>query len=260
MEIVKRENPQYDEYEALLLTRDQLEREAGSFWTAYLAEFGQLEADVFEEKVECIRKKKIIAYYQTALNRGAAIDQDAMQAWLAEEMQEYQAQLKSMIEDVKTARASKTASPYQIRRIREIYRRIARKIHPDTHPGTDRDETLSDLWEQCVKAYHANDLKRISELEVLVNRAVREQGGEPGRIDVPDLTDRIRELKEEIEQIRSTSPYTLRYLLEDQEAVAVKKKALSDELETYIRYRHELEDVTRKLLQESGVSIRWRMN
>ena len=260
MDIVKRENPQYDEYEELLLTRDRLEREAGSVWTAYLAEFGQLEADVFEEKVECVRKKKIIAYYQAAVNRGQAIDQNAMQTWLDAEMAEYKAQLNSMIKQAKAARDARGASAYQIRRIKEIYRRIARKIHPDTHPGTEQDDVLADLWEQTVNAYHMNDLKRISELEVLVNRAIREQGREPERIDVPDLSDRIRELKDEIEEIRTTDPYRLKYLLDDADASAKKKKALCAELETYVRYREELENVIRDLIHESGVSIRWRMN
>ena len=70
MDIVKIQNSRYDEYEALLLERDQLEREAGAIWTAYIKEFGQLMTDVFEEKVECIRRKKMIAYYQKAAELG----------------------------------------------------------------------------------------------------------------------------------------------------------------------------------------------
>ena len=48
------------EYEELLLRRDQLFRESGSYMTAYTQEFGDLITANFELKVECIKKKKTI--------------------------------------------------------------------------------------------------------------------------------------------------------------------------------------------------------
>ena len=63
MRPVKVENTRYDEYEELLLMRDQVRKEAGQAWTLYVRFFGQLMTEVFEEKVACIRLKKLIAYY-----------------------------------------------------------------------------------------------------------------------------------------------------------------------------------------------------
>ncbi|MBQ7557978.1 MAG: hypothetical protein IJT00_07930, partial [Lachnospiraceae bacterium] len=51
-----------EEYEELLLRRDQLYREAGSYMTAYTREFGDLITSNFELKVECIKQKKTISY------------------------------------------------------------------------------------------------------------------------------------------------------------------------------------------------------
>lgn len=260
MDIVKAQNSKYDEYEALLLERDQLEREAGSIWTSYIKEFGQLMTDVFEEKIECIKRKKMIAYYQSAINHGGQVDQDAMQAYLDQEMAEYNAQLRRMIEDNKKSMESKASSPYTIRRCKEIYRRIARQIHPDTHPGTDQNETLSELWSETVTAYQMNDLKRLSELEVLVNKAIRDMGKELEKIDIPSIEERIEELKEEIEEIKNSEPYKFIYLLDDPEAVAKKKKGLTEELETYIKYRNDLDKVISDLLSNGGITISWRMN
>ena len=260
MDIVKVRDSKYEEYEALLLERDQLEREAGSIWTAYLQAFGQLEADVFEEKIECIKRKKMIAYYQNALNHGGQVDQDAMQAYLDAEMAEYYNRLRRMTEDNKKAGESGTSSPYHIRRCKEIYRRIARQIHPDTHPYTDQSETFSELWSRVVSAYHMNDLKLLSELEILVNKAVREAGGALEKIDIPDIDSRIEELKMEIEDIKTTDPYKLTYLLDDADAVAKKKKGLTDELETYIKYRHDLDEVILDLLSNGGITINMRLD
>ena len=84
MKPIKVENTKYDEYEELLLERDRLHKEAGQIWTVYVQTFGQLMTDIFEEKIACIRQKKLIAYYQMAANRGEAIDADALERKLEE--------------------------------------------------------------------------------------------------------------------------------------------------------------------------------
>ena len=260
MDIIKTDNTKYEEYEALLLERDQAEKEAGSIWTAYTKEFGPLLTAVFEETIECIKRKKMISCYQDAINHGRNIDQNELQAWIDREMAEYNSRLQTMLKNNERCQKSKTSSAYKTKRCRELYRRIARKIHPDTHPGTDQNEILSDLWEQTVRAYHANDLKRISELEVLVNKAVRDMGKLPERIEIPDIEKRIDELKEEIMVIKTTEPYTHMYLLEDPDAVAGKKKELEEQLASYTKYKDELDLVISDLLSKGGFTIQWQMN
>ena len=89
MDLVKSGDSKYDEYENLLLTRDQLRKEAGQIWTVYLQLFGRLITENYEEKLECIKCKKIIAYYQNAINHGGAVDSAAMQKYLDQEMAGY---------------------------------------------------------------------------------------------------------------------------------------------------------------------------
>ena len=47
-----------EEYEELLLRRDQLFRESGSYMTAYTQEFGDLITANYELKVECVKKRR----------------------------------------------------------------------------------------------------------------------------------------------------------------------------------------------------------
>ena len=58
MELIKSTHTNYDEYESLLLERDQAQKEAGQIWTCYIQTFGKLIADVYEEKIECIKCRK----------------------------------------------------------------------------------------------------------------------------------------------------------------------------------------------------------
>ena len=95
MDLIKSTDSKYEEYENLLLERDQITKEAGQIWTVYLQLFGKLITDNYEEKLECIKCKKTIAYYQNALNHGGVVDSAAMEKYMEQEMAEYYANLRS---------------------------------------------------------------------------------------------------------------------------------------------------------------------
>ena len=92
--IMENSKARSEEYEELLLRRDQLFRESGSYMTAYTQEFGDLITANFELKVECIKKKKTISYCRRRMNRGLAIDTTRMQAEIDQEMTLYYTQLR----------------------------------------------------------------------------------------------------------------------------------------------------------------------
>ena len=99
MELIKSGDSMYEEYENLLLRRDQLQKESGQIWTAYTIRFGRLIADVFEEQLECVKCRKKIAYYQSAINHGGVIDGEAMRKYLDREMAACYAHLKRLHDD-----------------------------------------------------------------------------------------------------------------------------------------------------------------
>lgn len=260
MELVKSGKSDYEEYEALLLERDQVRKEAGQIWTEYMCRFGQLIRDVYDEEVQCIKCKKTISYYQKALNHGGTIDRDAMQKWLDQEMEAYDEKLKEIEADYNTCRNAGISSEYEVRRSRTLYRRLAKLIHPDINPETDHNEKLQELWQRIVTAYHRNDVKELSELEVLVQRAMEELGQGRIEVDIPDISKKIEELKKEIQDIRNTEPYIYQKLLEYREAGDEKETALQEELKTYQKYHKELEEEIQKMLTTGGIRIQWRMN
>ena len=260
MELLKSGQTQYEEYETLLLERDQLQKEAGQIWTVYIQTFGKLIADVYEEKIECIKCRKTIAYYQRALNRGGIIDQEAMQQYLEQEMASYYRNLAHMQDDYRKCKNAGTSTPYEVQRSRTLYRRLAKLIHPDIFPETDRNETLRELWQRILTAYSHNDIKALSELEVLARKALKEAGSKEIKIDIPEIGEKIDALKEEIHSILHTDPYTYKVLLEDDEAIRKKQKELQDELDTYQKYRKELEEAIHQIITNGGITIQWRMN
>ena len=144
-------------------------------------------------------------------------------------------------------------------RIKSIYRKLAKLIHPDINPIVVDNENLMDLWNRIVIAYQCNELKEIQELEVLVHKALEQLGVDEIEIDIPDINIKIDELNKEIHDIQTTDPFLYKYLLEDENAVEEKKQSLAQELEEYQNYAKELDDVIETLVS-GGVSIVWRMN
>ena len=255
MDLIKSTDSKYEEYENLLLERDQITKEAGQIWTVYLQLFGKLITDNYEEKLECIKCNKTIAYYQNALNHGGVVDSAAMEKYMEQEMAEYYANLRRMLKENEDANNAGTSTPYEVARAKTLYRRLAKLIHPDINPETDHSKELQELWQRILIAYHHNDVKELSELEVLVRKVLKELGSEDVKVDIPDIEEKIEALKSEIEGIKQTEPYCLRYLVEDEEAAEKKKTELREELETYQKYHKELNEVILKMLQTGGLKI-----
>ena len=255
MDLIKSADSKYEQYENLLLERDQVSKEAGQIWIVYLQLFGKLISDNYEEKLECIKCKKAIAYYQNALNHGGVVDSAKMEKYLEQEMAEYYSNLRRMLKNNEEAQNAGASTPYEVERAKTLYRRLAKLLHPDINPKTDHSEALQELWQRIMIAYHHNDVKELAELEVLVRKALKDLGAEEIKVDIPDIDEKIDAIKTEIENIKNTEPYSLRSLVEDEDAAEKKKAELKEELETYQKYRKELNEVILQMLQSGGLKI-----
>ena len=114
----------YMKYEELLLKRDQLLKDARSIHIAYMKEFGELMVEVYEMKIECIKKKKMIAFCQTALNHCMPIDLSEVKNYIERAMVFYNRQLQEMMADRKQAESAKHSPDYKVERAKRIYRRL----------------------------------------------------------------------------------------------------------------------------------------
>ena len=256
MDIVKSTDERYREYEKVLLERDNYRCLAEQYLRAYIREFGRLMTDAFEKKISCIEKKKTIAFCQMYANRGEPVDLNELNRYITAEMAEYRKQLEAMIADNNACRGKGSVSESERMQIKQIYRNIAKKFHPDIFPATAENDKLRELWNRVVSAYNRNDLKEISELEILVSKAIESEGGNYDNIDIPDIEDRIAEVENEINTIISTDPYRYKYLLEDESLVSEKKAELQREINEYTAYEKELQDILKTFLK-NGATFQW---
>lgn len=256
-ELIVRDDGKYKKYEALLLRRDQLNKEAGSIEVSYVKEFGELLIRDFELKVECIKKRKMIAYCLAAVNHGEAIDVAGMNAQIEREMALYNLELKRMAEQKSEADKSKITPSYKVEKAKRIYRRIAKMIHPDINPAAAGDEQIRELWERVVIAYHCNDDIELDNLEILVRRALRANGEVASGVSVDDIDERIARLEEEINSIITSEPYVWAELLASAEAVANKKEEIRAGIAESIKYSEDLSMILQDIIAGGGVPIAW---
>ena len=244
------------EYEKLLFERDRVKKEADNYLRLYIHEFGELLTELFRKKISCIEKKKMINYCQTAVNYGKLIDIEEMNRYIESEMSDYQKQLNDMIENNKTSKNLDTISQNEYLKIKKLYRKIAKKIHPDLNHVTENNPVLSELWINVMNAYHRNDLEALERLEVQINSILRKTGISADETDIPDIQDKIQILENEIENILSTDPYQYKFILDDEELVKEKKEELKKETEAYSMYENQLKDILKSLI-ERGAKFTW---
>lgn len=249
-----------EEYEELLLRRDQLFRESGSYMTAYTQEFGDLITANFELKVECIKKKKTISYCRRRMNRGLAIDTTRMQAEIDQEMTLYYTQLKEMLDDTERAKKAGTISEYRLSRAKKIYRRLTKILHPDINKKTAENKNLMELWTRIAEAYQKSDVDELDDLEVLVRRAMEEMGDDSFELNLDDIETRIERVENQINEILTTEPYIYGEILCDEEKKQAYKEQLQAEHDDYEQYLESLTKALDEMLREGGVTLVWQMN
>lgn len=247
MDIVRICGGDYTQYEALLLRRDSLRKEALDYLSEYIRAFGELTMEVYEQQVECIKLKKAIAFCQTAANYGRKPDRAQLEDYLENEMAEYYQRLRQMADDNQNCKDAKAVPEHDVLRIKKIYRDIAKKLHPDISPLTEKYPELLELWYRLVAAYNCNSLQEAQEVQLLINSFLERSGEDHFEITIPNMNQRIAALEEEIRHIITTTPYTYKDLLNDPSAVETKKETLREELETYRNYAEELQKILDQL-------------
>ena len=255
-ELVNLNQPAYDRYEELLLRRAALRKECFQLEQAYTRVFGEAVLRLYRLQIRCAKKKKTIEFCRMSLNRGEEPDEEKLQEFIAQETRELQEHFQKMTKEYETAKSAVKITEADLSKIRTIYRRTAKLLHPDLHPEVAESEELRDLWNQVSAAYACNDLKELEELEVLVAAALSDHGGDEWKVEVPDMESRIASLEAEIEGITGRDPYQYKFLLEDPLAVEDKKKDLQGKIGEYEKYAAQLDEILASVLPE-GMIVVW---
>lgn len=133
-------------------------------------------------------------------------------------------------------------------KIKELYRRLVKKLHPDMNP--ELSERQKELWHKVQKAYQESDLETMEDIYDEINQVSAESLPETadGREKLLQMIERlerqIKDLTAAIEQIKSEFPYKEKEMLADEEKVATLRAAIE---KVRVEYEATIEELTRKL-------------
>ncbi len=248
----------YRQYEKLLFEHDRVEKDAEIYLRLYIREFGELLTELFQKKISCIEKKKMLSFCQIHLNYGRSIDVEEMNRYIETEMSDYRRQLNDMIYNNTVCKELQTVTQNELLAVKKLYRKIAKKIHPDLNSTTEFSSVLSDLWVAVKDAYHRNDLEKLEQLDIQINSVLRECGVEIQETEIPDIEEKIKTLEQKIEEIMANDPYQYKFILEDENMVKEMKESLTEEIQEYTRYESQLQESLQALFGK-GATFTWEI-
>lgn len=141
-------------------------------------------------------------------------------------------------------------------KIKRLYRKIVKRLHPDVHPNLTEHE--KELWNRAVKAQQDGDL---NQLERIWDELSGMDAPEDIFDDTPEGCAKLRELLEklrvrmrllelEIEHIKSDFPYKLKSFLEDPIAVEETRRGLQSKIDNVREMNRQLEAFINELREK----------
>lgn len=245
----------HTEISMLLLERDELRLViCRNIETAYMLSLGSFEYKAYELQCEVLRLKRKIELIQAKKNRQEKVVISAIEQILDEEFAEYQEQLDEQINKMNEALDHSKGRPLteeETKEIKKIYRNIVKALHPDLHPNATEAEVK--LFQNAVEAYKSGDLGSLQIINTMVAEPVIEPEGENSLTilakEKERLTKTLELIKEQINEIKSSYPYTMKDLVDDPDKITEKKAEIEDIIsqlkEAYDLYKGKLKEMLR---------------
>ncbi len=250
---------EYEEYESLVIKKEQFLKDANAYKIEYMKNFGEAMSQILATKFECIRLKKTITYCISKINVGESVNMAEMEKQIENEMKSYFIELKELVDETNRAKRSKKADEFSFEQSKKIFRRIAKRLHPDINAKTSESPELLDLWNEVMGAYYCFDYEKLEQLEVMLNHLLKRLGEEGFENDLSDLKAKIARLEKQINDILDSKPYIYGNLVADKGKIAQKKEELKAELEEYQIYKVNLEEKLAELTLDGGGTYTWQI-
>ena len=159
------------EYAALVAERDELVNSEGPRLTAlYMEAVGQLQYEelVLQYEIALLKQKRDLL--QAYKNRGEKADLNYVNEQVEATAKTYNENIQREEEKIKQAKAyieeqkeeEKKNQEDEKRELRDLYRKLVHRLHPDLHP--EQTEWEKELFLKVQDAYEKSDLERLRDL------------------------------------------------------------------------------------------------
>jgi hypothetical protein len=213
-----------EELAGLLSEQDHLLKTvASNILARYATTIGVKEYEAMLLDVEVRKLKRAIQMIQTVENQGKKVNLEQIEAAVEDELREWHEKVERMLDQIKAGqdRLKNLMSAEDSRELQQLYRALAKKLHPDVNP--DLKDECKTLWSRVQQAYAAGDLQELRALRLIVDD-IPADIGESNRLEelqkcLDKLKVQVSELLKKLENIKAQPPFTLEKKLSDKEWV-----------------------------------------
>ena len=251
------------EYSDLVAERDDLELEGPQLEALYMETVGQLQYDMLMLQGDVALLKRKRDMLQACINRGEKPDWPVIEIELKvtfgqmnEKLKEEEEKLNKAKEFIKQhIQEEEARSDEEKLEIKQIFKRMVHRLHPDLHH--DQTEWEKNLFLKVQEAYFNRDLEKLRQLELELDSGMPFTSVEKATIEeweerVENLKARIAALKEEIKQMVSRFPFTYRDKVYNQEWVAARKEELQVQIARLAEEKDRLEKIIEILKHQAN--------
>ena len=211
----------------------------------YETHIGKMLFHEFQLNVEIRILNLEAQLYQAYINRNARPDEEQIATRIRLEQEKFKAEIEEKEANIKAAQDYLNAPSYskeETEELRNLYRLIAKALHPDLHPEQTQKE--KDLFLKAVSAYRIGDIFVLRQIALALTE---ESIGDIPEIDLPRLIEKAQEtvdsFRQRIDQMNSVFPFIYRdkltnadWIKEQQVEIAERISAAKKQLEQSRNY------------------------
>ena len=231
---------------------DMLTQEEQVLTAMYLTAIGQKQHQKYCLTVEIKMMTQRISLYQAYFNRNEYPDKPAIEKKMEKQFAGYQ---KKMTEEAKRIAHAKAflkegfLSEGEVKKLKDVYRQIVKRLHPDINPNVTEAEM--DLFVKAQAAYDLCDLITLNAILLSLDNLAPKAYVEPLdlKVQVYLLETQVFKLKDQIDALEKQFPFTYREKLADKGWIDAERAQLDAEIEELTAEKNKYNDYL-KLLEE----------
>lgn len=222
------------EYLSLFTQKDQmLNVEMSDLNIRYIKLIGQLKYECFKLSVEVRALKMKVELAQASINRGEMPNVDNIISMVNARLADYYKIVEQQAQTVKDARTAESISCDDVKELKDLYRLLVKRLHPDLHPN--QDQRMIDLYIQGQAAYRSLNLPMLREIvmRIDIDADMDDLVAREETLDemIVRLESQIAQLRADIERLNNSFPFDHRDKLSDEEWITSERNALMQERE-----------------------------
>jgi hypothetical protein len=239
---------QYDlqrkEFSELLTQKNEMLMYEEQYLTAlYLNAVGQLQHQKFCLNVEIKMLVQRIQLMQSYINKNKYPDKQLIEQKIQQHFDEYLKKIALESEQLIVAKKYLTESSFLpahiAQKIKEVYKTIVKKLHPDINPNVTDEE--KDLLLKAQAAYDMSNLDALNAILLSMDMKTPSVAYNPEGIkeQLAKLEVHVAKLKSQVEELEGKFPFSFRNKLADERWIEAEQESLEADITALMQEKNK---------------------